>query len=121
MSDSALNYRPARTITTGNRIVLRGTELRYALIRLIALVGPATVPELLDGLEHWGFAVAGGRRRRSRMPCAGNGAVAGSVGATGGSTASGRCRGPPEHRIIRRVKEMRYEVWKLSLEGGQNY
>jgi hypothetical protein len=48
LSDSASNYRPARTITTGNRIVLRGTELRYALVRLIALVGPATVPELLD-------------------------------------------------------------------------
>ena len=121
MSDSALNYRPARTITTGNRIVLRGTELRYDLVRLIALVGPATVPELLDGLEHWGFAVAGRpsktvsdalrwERRRGRVRRRDRGLY--SIGEMPRST---------EHRIIRRVKEMRYEVWKLSLEGGQNY
>lgn len=97
--------------------MLRGTELRYALVRLIALVGPATVPELLDGLEHWGFTVAGRpsktvsdalrwERRRGRVRRRDRGLY--SIGEMPRST---------EYRIIRRVKEMRYEVWALSLKA----
>lgn len=40
-------------------LVLRGTELRYALVRLAELIGPASVPELIAGLHRWGFTVDG--------------------------------------------------------------
>ncbi len=40
-------------------IVLRGTDLRYALTRILSICGPLTVAELVDELHYWGFTVAG--------------------------------------------------------------
>jgi hypothetical protein len=42
-----------------DRYVLRGTELRYTLTRLLRLRGPSTVTELIAALHNWNFAVAG--------------------------------------------------------------
>ena len=92
------------------RRVLRGTELRYALVRLIQLTGPASVPELVSGLEQWGFTVDGRpsktvsdalrwERRRGRVMRRGRGRY--SAGSMPRST---------EHRIIRRVIALRAEV-----------
>lgn len=39
--------------------VLRGTELRYALTMFLAQHGPCTIPVLIDGLTHQGFAIGG--------------------------------------------------------------
>lgn len=98
---------------------LRGTELRYALVRLVQLIGPATVPELIDGLRYWGFTV-GGRpsktvadalrweRRRDRVRKVGRGIY-----------WSGVMPRSTEHRIIRRVIALRAALEELSLEGGQ--
>ncbi len=46
-------------ITEPRGRMLRGTELRYVLVRLLQLIGPATVAELAEGLRQWGFVVAG--------------------------------------------------------------
>jgi hypothetical protein len=108
------------------RRVLRGTELRYALVRLLQLNGRSTVPELIDGLTYWGFAVDGRpsktvsdalrwERRRGRVVRRGWGLY--SAGGMPRST---------EHRIIRRVIALREEVRSLreqekSLGGGQQY
>jgi len=100
--------------STGRR-VLRGTELRYALVRLIQLTGPATVPELIAGLAYWGFAVDGRpsktvsdalrwERRRGRVMRRGRGLY--SAGEMPRST---------EHRIIRRIVELRTEAESLSM------
>ena len=101
------------------RRVLRGTELRYALVRLIQLTGPMTVPELITGLEHWGFTVDGRpsksvsdalrwERRRGRVIRRGRGRY--SAGEMPRST---------EHRIICRVLAMRAEAACLPPGGGQ--
>jgi hypothetical protein len=37
--------------------VLRGIELRYALTLYLFQHGPATVPDLIDALEHQGFGI----------------------------------------------------------------
>jgi len=102
-------------------LVLRGIELRYALVRLVQLIGPATIPELADGLLRWGFAVEGRpsktisdalrwERQRDRVRRRGRGLY--TAGAMPRST---------EHRIIWRVVAMREELAALSLEGGQKY
>ena len=102
-------------------LVLRGSELRYALVRLVELIGPATVPELIAGLEHWGFAVDGRpsktvsdalrwERRRGRVSRRGRGLY----------NAGEMPRGT-EHRIIRRVEVLREQAASLSLRGGQKY
>ena len=107
--------------TLGDALVLRGTELRYVLIRLIQLTGPATIPQLVDGLGRWGFAVEGRpsktvsdalrwERRRDRVRRRGRGLY--SAGAMPRST---------EHRIIWRVEALREEAAELSLRGGQKY
>ena len=111
-------------MTENPLLVLRGTELRYALVRLVELIGPATVPELIAGLERWGFGVDGRpskavsdalrwERRRGRVVRRGWG-----VYSAGGMPRS------TEHRIIRRVIALRQEVRSLrheekSLGGGQ--
>lgn len=41
------------------RRMLRGTDLRYVLTMYLAQHGPATVPELIDMLDGYGFAVSG--------------------------------------------------------------
>lgn len=102
-------------------IVLRGTELRYVLIRLLQLTGPATVPELADGLQRWGFTVHGRpsktipdalrwERRRDRVRRIDRGRYR-----AGGMPRS------TEHRIIWRVVALREMARQqaVSLEGGQ--
>jgi hypothetical protein len=102
-------------------LVLRGTELRYTLVRLIQLIGPVTIPELVAALQHWGFAVEGRpsktvsdalrwERRRDRVRRRDRNLY--SAGAMPRST---------EHRIIWRVVALRAEVEALSLGGGQKY
>ncbi|MGV1088966.1 MAG: hypothetical protein ACOYBX_13370 [Mycobacterium sp.] len=97
--------------------ILRGTELRYVLVRLIQLMEPVTIPELLGTLREWGFTVEGRpaktvsdalrwEQRRDRVRRRGRGLYrAGCVP-----------RGT-EHRIITRVAALRKEA--LSLRGGQ--
>lgn len=113
MRSSAMTDRPP--------LVLRGTELRYALVRLIEMIGPATVPELVAGLRHWGFAVEGRpsktvsdalrwERRRGRVIRRDRGLY--SAGAMPRST---------EHRIIWRVVALREKAGTLSLGAGQQY
>ncbi len=107
--------------TDDRRYLLRGTELRYVLVRLIVVIGPATVPELIAALRDWGFAVAGRpsktvsdalrwERRRGRVIRRGRGLY--SAGEMPRST---------EHRIICRVIALRETVESLSLGGGQKY
>ena len=105
----------------GDTLVLRGTELRYALVRLIQLIGPATIPQLIEGLQRWGFSVEGRpsktvsdalrwERRRDRVRRRGRGLY--SAGAVPRST---------EHRIIWRVVALREQAASLSLRVGQKY
>lgn len=105
----------------GVRRLLRGTELRYAVIRLLQLLGPSTIHEILDALDKWGFAVEGRpsktvsdalrrERRRDRVRRIGWGVY--RAGAMPRST---------EHRIITRVTELREEVASMSLGGGHMY
>lgn len=110
-------------------LTLRGIELRYALTRLLELIGPCSIPELLAGLDNWGFAVEGRpsktisdalrwERRRGRVYRRGRGLY--SVGRAPRST---------EYRIMSRVFELRDEAARqsareralreLSLRGGQ--
>jgi hypothetical protein len=42
-----------------NSSYLRGIELRYVLTFHLANQGPATLPELINGLHHHGFRVRG--------------------------------------------------------------
>ena len=100
------------------RRILRGTELRYALIRLLVLNGRSTVPQLIAGLTDWGFTVEGQpsktvsdalrwERRRGRV-----------LRRDWGVYSAGDMLRSTEHRIIRRVMAMRRE---LSIGGGQQY
>ncbi len=94
--------------------LLRGTELRYVLVRLLQLLGPATVPELAEGLQRWGFAV-GGRpsktisdalrweRARDRVRRIDRGRYR-----AGGMPRS------TEHRIIWRVVALREEARRMA-------
>jgi hypothetical protein len=102
-------------------IVLRGTELRYTLVRLLQLIGPSTIPELVAGLEKWGFTIEGRpsktvsdalrwELRRDRVRRIGRGLYR-----AGGMPRS------TEHRIIWRVVALREQVAALSLGGGQKY
>ena len=106
----------AETSTTTSRL-LRGTDLRYMLTRLLQLNGPATVAQLIAMLNAEGFAVAGRPSKtisdtlRWEM---GRGRVW-RIG-RGRYLADDVPRGT-EHRIIKRVSQLRDEV--LSLRGGQ--
>lgn len=104
-------------VTPPDGRALRGIELRYVLVRLLQLSGPATIPELVAGLRQWGFTVAGRpsktvsdalrwERLRDRVRRIDRGVY--RVGSMPRST---------EYRIIWRVVAMREEA--LSLRGGQ--
>ena len=97
------------------RRVLRGTELRYALVRLLQLTGRSTVAQLIEGLAYWGFTVEGRpskticdalrwERRRGRVIRRGRGIY--SAGEMPRST---------EHRINTRVYRLRAEAGTLPL------
>ena len=93
-------------------LVLRGTVLRYVLIYLLRLHSPRTIPELVDGLQKWGFAVEGRpsktvsdalrwERRRGRVERRGRGRyIAGDVARS------------TEYRIIRRVEALREQAMR---------
>lgn len=40
-------------------LILRGTDLRYALNRWLTLFGVCSIPELCAGLADWNFAIEG--------------------------------------------------------------
>ena len=99
--------------------MLRGTELRYVLVRLAELIGPATIPQLVAGLEEWGFTVEGRpsktvsdalrwERRRGRVSRWGRGIY-----------KAGEMPRSTEHRIYHRVAALREKAQALSLGGGQ--
>ncbi|MEI7755783.1 MAG: hypothetical protein WCJ32_15300, partial [Actinomycetota bacterium] len=46
-------------IHTSSAKILRSTNLRYTLTRLLQLCGPSTVDELVTALRQWGFTVDG--------------------------------------------------------------
>jgi hypothetical protein len=98
-------------------LLLRSTDLRYVLTRILQLFGPLTVAELVTELHRWGFTVAGRpsktvsdtlrwEMRRDRVRRQGRGVY--RQGCVPRSTA---------HRIITRVMALREEV--LSREGRQ--
>jgi hypothetical protein len=100
-----------------DRYVLRGTELRYCLTRLLQLQGQSSVTELVAALDDWNFTVPGRptktvsdalrwEMRRDRVRRRGRGRY----------SAAGMPRGT-EHRIITRVQAMREAA--ESLTGGQ--
>lgn len=108
---------------SGMPLTLHGTDLRYALTRLLEVLGPCSIPELCAGLQHWGFAVEGRpsktvsdalrwERRRGRVYRRDRGIY--SVGWMPRST---------EHRIIHRVLDLRERAARgeLSLRGGRRY
>jgi hypothetical protein len=97
-------------------LLLRSTDLRYVLTRILQLFGPMTVAELVTELHRWGFTVAGRpsktvsdtlrwEMRRDRVRRQGRGVY--RQGCVPRSTA---------HRIIWRVQMLRDEA--LSREGG---
>ena len=97
-------------------LLLRGTELRYVLTRILQLSGPLTVAELVAALNAWGFTVAG---RPSKTV---SDALRWEMGH---ERVRRRSRGryhyicPPrstEYRIIARVVALQEKV--LSLRGG---
>ena len=77
------------------RYVLRGTELRYALVRLVVVIGPPPSPNSLRDCRIGDTPSPGGHPRRSRTLFVGNGVAAGSSGAVEACTASGRYHAPP--------------------------
>lgn len=101
-------------------LILRGIELRYALTVCMQLHGPASVPTLLDVLDHWGFGVAGRPSKavsdalRWEM---GRGRVA-RIG-RGRYRAVGWIPRGTEHRMHQRVLALREKARKLSLGTGQ--
>lgn len=101
-------------------LILRGIELRYALTVYMQLHGPASVPTLLDALDHWGFGVAGRPSKavsdalRWEM---GRGRVA-RIG-RGRYRAVGWVPRGTEHRMNQRVLALREKARNLSLGAGQ--
>ena len=98
---------------------VRGVELRYLLTTYLYDHGPATVEELVDALTYQGFDVGG------RASKAVSDALRWEI-AHGRVIRLGRGRYRPawmpratEYRIDQRVKALRAEVAKRSLEGGQ--
>lgn len=96
---------------------LRGTNLRYVLTRLLELIGPATIPQLIAGLTEWGFAVDG-RPSKTVSDALRWEMGHGRVWRIGrGRYRVGEAPRGTEHRILGRVKALREEV--LSLRGGR--
>ncbi len=98
--------------------LLRGTDLRYCLTRLLQLMGQSSVTELVAALDDWNFTVPGRptktvsdalrwEMRRDRVRRRGRGRY----------SAAGMPRGT-EHRIITRVQAMRDAA--ESLKAGHN-
>ena len=94
--------------------MLRGTELRYTLTRLLQLLGPSSVTELVAALDNWNFAVPGRpaktvsdalrwEMQRERVWRRGWGRY----------SASGMPRGT-EHRIVTRVEALRAAAKSLG-------
>ena len=102
------------------QLILRGIELRYALTVYMQVHGPASVPTLLDALDHWGFGVVGrpskavsdalrwemGRGRVARIR-------------RGRYKAVGWVPRGTEHRMHQRVLELREKARQLSLGAGR--
>lgn len=100
-----------------NERLLRGIELRYVLVRVLQVVGPCTVPELLAVLRYWGFTVAG-RPSKTVSDALRWERQRGRVGRSGrGRYRLGWMPRGTEHRIHTRVEALRIEA--LSLKGGQ--
>lgn len=110
----------ARLRAMTGSLILRGIELRYALTVYMQLHGPASVPELLDALDHWDFGVAGRPSKavsdalRWEM---GRGRVA-RVG-RGRYKAVGWIPRGTQHRMHQRVLALREKARNQSLGGGR--
>lgn len=99
-----------------NGRLLRGTDLRYALTRLIQLLGPVTIPQLLAHLAEWGFVV-GGRPSKTVSDALRWEIGRGRVYRCGrGTYRQGWAPRGTEYRIIARVVALREEA--ESLRGG---
>jgi len=59
MSGVCATLPPMTEIDTHPTKILRSTNLRYTLTRLLQLRGPSTVTELVAALAQWGFTVDG--------------------------------------------------------------
>ncbi len=100
-----------------NGRLLRGTELRYMLTRLIQLVGPVTISQLLTQLADWGFTVEG-RPSKTVSDALRWEVGRGRVYRCGrGTYREGWVPRGTEYRIIARVAALREEA--ESLRGGQ--
>lgn len=102
-----------------NRYVLRGTELRHTLTRLLQLTGQSSATELAAALEIWNFIVPGRptttvsdalrwEMRHEPVLCPG----CGRYSATGMPRSA-------EHRIISRVATLRMAA--ESLRDGHEF
>lgn len=97
--------------------MLRGTELRYVLTRLIQLLGPVTIPQLLAQLGEWGFTVEG-RPSKTVSDALRWEIGRGRVYRCGrGTYRQGWAPRGTEYRIVARVVALREEA--ESLRGGQ--
>jgi hypothetical protein len=101
-----------------NQYLLRGTELRYTLTRLLQLMGQSSVTELVAALDKWNFSVPGRpaktvsdalrwEMQHDRVLRRGRGRY----------SATGMPRST-EHRIITRVAALRSAA--ESLRGGHD-
>ena len=98
--------------------LLRGTDLRYTLTRLLQLHGPATIAELIAMLNAEGFTVAG-RPSKTVSDALRWEVGRGRVWRIGRSRyRAGDVPRGTQHRIIKRVRQLIGEV--LSLRGGQS-
>jgi hypothetical protein len=102
----------------GDRYVLRGTDLRYTLTRLLQLLGPSSVTELVAALDKWNFAVAG-RPTKTVSDALRWEMQRGRVWRRGWGrySAAGMPRST-EHRIITRVEALREDA--KSRGGGHD-
>jgi hypothetical protein len=100
-----------------DKLLIRGTNLRYALTLYLHLHGRATLAALISGLDHWGLAV-GGRPsksvsdalrwevRRERVRRIGRGIY-----------GPGPIPRSTEHRIHQRVLSLRAKAQEAALDG----
>ncbi len=97
-------------------LLLRGTDLRYVLTRLLELSGPATIQQLIGGLAHWDFTVEG-RPSKTVSDALRWEMGYGRVWRIGrGLYRAGEMPRGTDYRIRKRVAALREEV--LSLKGG---
>ena len=102
----------------GERYVLWGTELRYTLVRLLQLLGPSSVAELVAALDKWNFSVPG--RPSKTISDALRWEIRLDRVRRRGRGRYGACGMPrsTEHRIIDQVEKLRAEA--ESLVGGHD-